>query len=194
MRTVAFLGLCHDEVAGLTDQDIRQGGVDEIWTVNNYYDRDLSVVNPDRVYQCHMQQISTRMVDAYNASGALIVTPQPVAGLHRNRVFDASRLFDIEHHGFFSSSFAPMWLDAWSEHVDMIVLLGIPLAAGIEYQTQVPGMLAGIKQSRAYGINVWTPHEKRWLAHMDAPDWNTMYTLHESYIHYCTRLSNGTEG
>ena len=145
---------------------------DEIWTLNDWYHLIPQIPTPDKVFNIHADLAPTNdprryvgdPIAEYNRSGAEIITMHRDARLTRNRVFDPSAWIDNRHDGFFSSSFAYMFLMAWQERVERIVMRGVKLCRGGEYRTQTPAVLSAIYESEQRGITVDAPHRAEWDA------------------------------
>jgi hypothetical protein len=168
-RTVIFLGLADLERTPV-EGDLRTV-CDQIWTLNDWYCRVPTVPTPDRVFNIHRcieahsqdpERFQGDTVEAYNASGAEIVTTWPDSRLQNNRVFDLSRVLDIRFDQCFSSTLAWMFLLAWIERWERIRLVGCNLSN--KHSHMVSSVLTLIQESERRGIEVECPLRDEWTA------------------------------
>jgi len=168
-RRVIFLGLAGE--AKTFSESAGRRRADEIWTVNDWYQRIPRVRTPDRVFNIHaditnhatdLNRFTGDTIKEYNESGAEIVTSRYFPELDNCRPFDLLKLIDIRRDPFFSSTLAVMFVMAWLECWEEIELVGVVLGHDTEFDVQVPAVVGAIHESERRGIQVIAPHREAW--------------------------------
>ena len=169
-RRVIFLGLA-GEADDFTEAEGRQRA-DQIWTLNDWYQKLPNVPHPDKVFNIHADitnhaadanRFTGDTIQAYNQSGAEIVTTRHWPELDNCRPFDIQKVLDVRTDPFFNSTLAAMFLCAWIECFDEIEFVGIVLGHDGEFFGQVPSVMGAIIESEKRGIKVIAPHMDTWI-------------------------------
>jgi len=143
----------------------------EVWTVNDWYQKMPRLPCPDRVFNIHSDitahaddptRFAGDTIKKYNESGAEIVTSRYYPELYNCKPFALHKLLDIRKDPFFSSSLAAMFVMAWLECWDEIELVGVQLGLGAEHEGQLPAVAGAISESERRGIRVINPFAEEW--------------------------------
>lgn len=194
MKSVVICGLFRQDLKDFDDCSLKRLG--EVWTLNDWY-RCYPWMMPDRLFNLHLDSHVHESVHRfpgdwkamYNQAirrGARVVVAKWIDGVDAGgqEIIDQDIWKSVPIHW---RQIAVMTYLAACEGFERIVHQGVYLR-DTEYLPHIVGLLEAMEIARNRGVDVYSPHEKRWRDMAKTVDWSSI----DDYREYWT--GKGSDG